>query len=338
MNRIAGLIIATALAATAQQPDIYNGRLQAQPAGANLETTLKAFIAAQSSPAWIGYAVPVVPGERQICGWDNNHREPSRQMSLEGPTSLFVLYRVERNEIGKVRISTPDCRIDAGGLQVTWLTGVNPEQSVRYLQAIATSAPDAAAKARDRFRDSAVSAIALHNHSAADTALDTIAAPNQPENLRRKAVFWLGVARGRRGYEKLVDILRSDPSDKVREHAIFAMTQSKEPQAIPTIIRVAKEDKSARVRGQALFWLAQSAQKQLASEAITNAIENDPDTEVKRKAVFALSQLPNGEGVTKLIEVAKNNRNAAVRKQAIFWIGQSKDPRALEFIEQVLTR
>jgi HEAT repeat protein len=57
---------------------------------------------------------------------------------------------------------------------------------------------------------------------------------------------------------------------------------------------------------------------------------------VKRQAVFALSQLPRGEGVTRLIDVAKNNRNPAVRKQAMFWLGQSQDPRALAFFEEVL--
>jgi len=27
-----------------------------------------------------------------------------------------------------------------------------------------------------------------------------------------------------------------------------------------------------------------------------------------------------------------------VRKQAIFWLGQSKDPRALDFLEEILTK
>jgi HEAT repeat protein len=69
---------------------------------------------------------------------------------------------------------------------------------------------------------------------------------------------------------------------------------------------------------------------------ITAAIENDPDTEVKKKAVFALSQLPRDQGVPLLIQQARTNKNAAVRKQAMFWLGQSKDPRALKFFEEIL--
>ena len=50
---------------------------------------------------------------------------------------------------------------------------------------------------------------------------------------------------------------------------------------------------------------------------------------MKKKAVFALSQLPKDEGVPLLINVARTNANPAVRKQAMFWLGQSKDPRAI---------
>ena len=57
---------------------------------------------------------------------------------------------------------------------------------------------------------------------------------------------------------------------------------------------------------------------------------------MKRQAVFALSQLPRNEAVPRLIDVARNNRNSEVRKQAMFWLGQSQDPRALAFFEEVL--
>ncbi len=39
-----------------------------------------------------------------------------------------------------------------------------------------------------------------------------------------------------------------------------------------------------------------------------------------------------------LLQTARTNRNPVVRREAIFWLGQSKDPRALAFFEEVLTR
>ena len=84
-----------------------------------------------------------------------------------------------------------------------------------------------------------------------------------------------------------------------------------------------------------LVWLAQEA-GQKAAGTITDAIENDPDTDVKKKAVFALSEMPHEEGVPLLIDQARKNRNPVVRKEAIFWLGLSEDPRALDFITSIL--
>jgi len=103
------------------------------------------------------------------------------------------------------------------------------------------------------------------------------------------------------------------------------------------MIAVGKQDRSSEVRGQALFWLSQKAGRKAAA-AITDAIRDDPETEVKEKAVFALSQLPPEQGVPELIRLARTHRNPVVRERAIFWLGQSEDPRALTFFEEVLAR
>jgi len=52
--------------------------------------------------------------------------------------------------------------------------------------------------------------------------------------------------------------------------------------------------------------------------------------------VFALSQLPKDEAVPELLHVAQTNPDPAVRKDAIFWLGQTHDPRALAYFEQIL--
>ena len=39
-----------------------------------------------------------------------------------------------------------------------------------------------------------------------------------------------------------------------------------------------------------------------------------------------------------LINVAKTNKNPVVRKEAVRWLGMSNDPRALDYLEQILTK
>jgi HEAT repeat protein len=314
------------------QPRIQNAQIQTRPVAGSLAQTVNSFASSQSAPAWIGWSVPMVAGDRSVC-W-SDHDGAKKAITLEPPRTLNLFLRIEGGKIVKVRSATPDCEIDGNGAIVFWLANVRSDDSVALLSTLVHGGDS---REEQRAADGAVSAIALHEGAAADSALDALATAPQPESIRRKAVFWLGNARGRHGYETLTRILRDDPSDKVREHAIFALTQSKEPGAIETMVKIAHEDRSAHVRGQALFWLAHTAQRKIAADEIARAVDNDPQTEVKKRAVFALSQLPNGEGVPKLIDLAKTNRNAEVRKQAMFWLGQSKDPRALDFFQQVLS-
>ena len=278
-------------------------------------------------PAWIGYTVPAVPGHEQTCDYGRGVQPPG-PVHLEPPEQVQIMFRIDKNQVGKIRVISGDCQLDADGVPLRWIRDVRPAESIAFLSSSVTSDVD-------RVREGAVTAIALHGDAAADEALERFAAADQPESLREKAIFWLGEARGRRGYEVVRRIVTQDASAHVREKAIFALSISKEPQAVDTMIAVAHNDASTQVRGQALFWLAQKAGKK-AVGAISEAVDRDPDTEVKKKAVFALQQLPNGEGVPMLIQVARANKNPAVRKQAMFWLGQSNDPRALAFFEEVL--
>jgi HEAT repeat protein len=100
---------------------------------------------------------------------------------------------------------------------------------------------------------------------------------------------------------------------------------------------MARNDQNDDVRGKALFWLGQKAGLE-ASRAIKEAVDEDPERAIKKKAVFALSQLPPDEGVPLLIDVAKTHRDPAIRKQAMFWLGQSGDPRALDLFEEILLK
>lgn len=105
--------------------------------------------------------------------------------------------------------------------------------------------------------------------------------------------------------------------------------------------KLAATTQPEKLRRQAIFWLAQKAGQKIAESAIGDAIANDPETAVKKQAIFAPTQIPDGEGIPTRIQIARTNRNPEVRKQAVFWLGQSRlgqsrDPRALSFIEHVL--
>jgi HEAT repeat protein len=264
------LAVAAALGAAvaAQQPRIENGTVSTQATTAPLAETMGSIMRAQAAPAWIGYTIPSDKRNEMMCSYESGRTViPSAVVKLEGSDRLVVMYRIAERRVDRVRVFSEDCRVDAGGLPVTWLENVRPADSVAFL----------------------------------------------------------------------TSLVSADGRDRVRNAAIMAISQHGDPSALETLLRLARSNTEPRVRGDALFWLAQRAGDKVAA-AIRERIDQDPDTDVKKKAVFALSQLPKEEGVPLLIQVARTNRNADVRRQAMFWLGQSRDPRAVDFFAEILSK
>ena len=53
-------------------------------------------------------------------------------------------------------------------------------------------------------------------------------------------------------------------------------------------------------------------------------------------AVFALSQLRGHQGVEPLLTIARTHKDPQLRQKAIFWLGQSGDPRAALLFREIL--
>jgi hypothetical protein len=110
----------------------------------------------------------------------------------------------------------------------------------------------------------------------------------------------------------------------------------------PTLLTIAsdKSGRSSATRRDAMFWLSRYAAGATSGHP-NSPIDDDGDDsgdseDLKSHAVFVLSQLPRGEGVDQLLAVARTNKDSHVRGKALFWLGQSGDPRALELFESIL--
>jgi hypothetical protein len=105
----------------------------------------------------------------------------------------------------------------------------------------------------------------------------------------------------------------------------------------PALVRLARNTTLPEDRRKtAIFWLSQAAGSE-ATRALDSLVGQDNTSrELRKQAVFALSQRPADEGVPALIRVARTNRDPELRRTALFWLGQSEDPRALDLFEEIL--
>lgn len=121
--------------------------------------------------------------------------------------------------------------------------------------------------------------------------------------------------------------------------AIFPLTVIDSVEVWRDLLQLARDDSRPReTRRQAVFWLGQLAEAPATAGLDELVGEAALDRDVREQAIFALSQRPRGEGIPALIKVVRTSRDPELRKKALFWLGQSDDPRGLQLIEELLAR
>jgi hypothetical protein len=156
-----------------------------------------------------------------------------------------------------------------------------------------------------------------------------------PEDLREKAVFWLG----QKGDTSSITFLRTlygrTTNDELKEKILFAVSQSSDKSGQAWLLEVAQNPKEPiEARKQALFWAAQNGTSVASLSKIYGQLQSP---ELKEQLIFVLGQSKDPTAVTKLLEIARTDPDKEMRKRAIFWLGQSNDPRAAQALESILT-
>ncbi|MEP7325760.1 MAG: HEAT repeat domain-containing protein [Gemmatimonadota bacterium] len=147
----------------------------------------------------------------------------------------------------------------------------------------------------------------------------------------------LGTVSTREAAAYLLEVAQK-ASGNAGGEAIFALTLADSVTPWPDLIRLARNNGVRNdTRKSAVFWLGQAAGDAVTKDLAELAEDEQGDQEVRESAVFALSQLGNDRGVPALIRIAKTNKDPEIRRKALFWLGQSDDPRALDLFEDLLS-
>lgn len=299
-----------------------------------------------AAEGWSRWSVPLQPGLSAPCCVDvsrdgdklrrgcqlddpgisvHNSRRNSAQPST--PERLQVYVQQRAGKLLAVRSFGSHCPVSSEQPAIA-LADPTPADSVRYLQGLLSAGE------RPQVEETLV-AIAFHADPTATQVLIAASDSAQPQRTRESALFWLGHARGQDGWARVDQVAAGDASSRMREHALFVLSQSALPAARTSLRRYAGSDADSAVRAQGLFWLAQVGDAQ--ARTIGLAMLRDPaQSSAQEQTVFALSQLPKGEGEDVLIAVVEGDYPRAVKKHALFWLGQSGSDKALRFLDRLL--
>jgi HEAT repeat protein len=341
--------------------------------GANLNGRMDAAVrlgSAARARYWTAYAFDVRPGVSVDMGWDG------KRASVDGVNISFDTMRETRNlgvfllrepndtAVTRVEIYNLDRAREYSGYRVYWLGRAGNEESLNLLRGLVEG------RQANSVGEHATMAIALHDDARVADMLKNFIRQSSVEKVRTSAVFWIGQVGGETQF--LADLARNESEGReVRKQAAFAIGISKDSDAISTLqnlyssvtdrdvkeqiifaasinkdkdaavnflIDVAGKDNDHEARKKAIFWLGQKAGER-SLNALKDTLDSaDADTEVQKQAVFAISQRSKDESVPLLIKIAKTHTNPAVRKQAIFWLGQTGDERAVDFFKEILLK
>ena len=344
--------------------------------GANLSSRMDTAVRlgrATQTRFWTAYAFDVRPGMSVDVDWDGKRISRSREegvnISFDSTREtrnlgVFLLREPNDTAVARVEVYNLDRPREYSGYRVYWLGHASNEESLNLLRALVEGRQTA------RVSEHATMAIALHDDSRVAGMLKDFVRQSSVEKVRTSAVFWLGQVGGETPF--LADLVRNESEVReVRKQAAFAIGVSKDSAAISTLqslypsitnhdvksqiifaasinedkdaavnflIEVAGKDSDREARKQAIFWLGQKAGERSLGALKDTLDSPDADTEIQKQAVFAISQRSRDESVPLLIKIAKTHANPAVRKQAIFWLGQTGDERAVDFFKEILLK
>ena len=297
---------------------------------------------------WIGYSIERLMGEYSFVGsWHSRGERETLHEVLYGEKPAFdyrdrrrgdrkstrkvikevaLLFEFEagRAEPTDLKVINVSGHVDFNGLPLFWLAGAEDAESIDFVM------DQYRRTGSDDHKEDLVMAVAIHDATGRVVPILTdILGGDDATDVRESAAFWLGQQDDDAALDVLLQAARNDRSHDVREQAVFGISQIENTEATEALIDLARSGPSD-IRENAIFWLGQVASDR-AAEALGEVVnDDDGDTEVQKQAVFSISQLPADQSVPMLIEIARTHAKAKIRKDAIFWLGQTDDPRALE--------
>lgn len=238
----------------------------------------------------------------------------------------------ERSDILlKVASSDPNSEVRREAVQ--WLSEVNTERAAKALDSILFGTTEA------EMRDRALSALSRHKSPSARASLRKFAEQtNVPTDQRVRAVYYIGNGR-RTGDES--DYLRSlfakTASPEIREAIIESVSQQKTPDRTTWLLGVARDKRQEiEVRKKALHYAGQSGVEMKDLLALYDEMSGQPD--MQDQMLYVYRQRKEPEATDKLMQIAKSEKNIDLRKKAIFYLSDKKDPRVKQFLLDLINQ
>jgi len=216
---------------------------------------------------------------------------------------------------------------------VFWLSQVPGDETVAALDSILRDP-----KTPPEIQEKAIFALSQHRSPRAGAILRDFAARRDVStDLREKAIFWIGQNRSPENAQFLKDLFAKVENDDLKDKIIFSLSQMGGADNYRWLMDIALNQKEdMEIRKKALFWAGQGHNVDVAD--LVKLYDSMTDREMKEQLIFVYSQRREDAALDKLFQIGKNDPDRELRKKAIFWIGQSRSPRASAYLQELINQ
>jgi len=248
--------------------------------------------------------------------------------------AVFIISQQQTPETEDILLGTArnDPDEDVREQAVFWLSQVGSAKATTALDSILLNSTN------PELQDKAVFALSQIESPESERMLrDYAERQAAPEETREKAIFWLSQQGKGDNAGFLRGLYARLDNQDLKEKVLFSISQIGGADNLNWLMDLAaNEQEPVEMRKKALFWAGQSDDVSL--ERLTALYDRMKSPEMKEQMIFVYSQRDEGAALDKLIDIAKHETDPELRKKAIFWIGQSHDPKAAQYLQEVVSQ
>jgi hypothetical protein len=270
-----------------------------------------------------------------VCGWGGDMRVVSRTTQSDdwesgcrrGPVRVALRLRGGEVVDLETRIGGRWRRYPGG----TDLGTVSAVEAADYLMTIAETGDSEPGK-------EALFAAAVADSAVVWPRLERMARdPSRPDAIRRMAVFWMGEAPDDQVVGRLLDMLDSALPDAIKYNVVMALSRHGGDEATEVLQGLALDQGvERRLREQAVFWIGHMP----GGTPILGALyDRLTERALRERVIYAYAQRRNDDlALENLMAIARSETDRELRGRAIFWLGTVRDPRAVQFLADLINR
>ena len=161
-----------------------------------------------------------------------------------------------------------------------------------------------------------------------------IARTGETPEIRLTAIRQLGNSN-RIGIDELLQLYSSEQNPQIKQGLLRAFSESNDPKATAKLFEIARGNDPVELRGYAIRVLSHKNDSTITEQFVTmyDAEQND---QFKNMLLRAFGESQQKSAVRKLMSIARNDSSVERRKLAVRYLGQSRDPEAMKFLEDLL--